>query len=246
MSCGCGASTSRSHRNGRRVRRRPSRLQSLQTRVRAYRERAPVLRVAARLGERCAPVDFRAVVFLGDRRAVVFLAVIFLAADRFVVVVVLAAPLRLVDREAVVLRVVVFAVEDFFLGERLADALRPVVDCFAEDFLVVRFAAPLRFVERRAALVDRAAFLVPPADRFFAPVVVRAAMEHGSFVTFSTPFHDEAPNVEEHSSKGLSVENVRRFADRLTTETVSVAGHCCVLKQVHHRFVKSNVENMLK
>ena len=165
----------------------------------AQRERDPVLRVAARLGERFALVDLRAVVFLGDRRAVVFLvvvflAVVFLAADRFVVVV-LAAPLRLVERLAVVFCVVVlpvvvflvvFAVEDFFLGERLADAARPVVDCFAEDFLVVRFAAPLRFVERRAALVDRTAFLVPPVDRFFAPVEVRAAMEHGSFMTLST------------------------------------------------------------
>ncbi len=216
-------------------------------RFRAVVFRAVVLRPAVRL----APVVFLAPLAFVDRFAAVDRFVVFFAVD-------FVAPVRFVDRLAVVffavdffavLRLAVVLVDRLalvFFGDRLALVALLAVVFFAVVFFAVVFravdlVAPLRFGDRLLVLADRAAVPFLAVDRFFVLAFVRAAMEYGSLLDVLHSIVRRASERRRELAEGPIGENVRRFADRLTTETISVAGHCSVLKQLYPLFVNPNV-----
>ena len=209
-------------------------------RFRAVVFRAVVLRPAVRL----APVVFLAPLAFVDR-FVVFFAVDFVAPVRFVdrFVVFFAVDFFAVLRLAVVL---VDRLALVFFGDRLALVALLAVVFFAVVFFAVVFravdlVAPLRFGDRLLVLADRAAVPFLAVDRFFVLAFVRAAMEYGSLLDVLHSIVRRASERRRELAEGPIGENVRRFADRLTTETISVAGHCSVLKQLCPLFVNPNV-----
>ncbi len=169
--------------------------------------------------------DLRAVVFLGDRLAVVFALLVrfFVLRDAAVFrVVVFLAVDRLVDRVAffaVVLRLVAALVDRFFVV-RVADDF--FGDRFAVAFFVVRLLAVVFLVDRLAvvALVER---FVPVV--FLDAALRVVAMEYDSSSTFSIL---KTPCSRTSKKQGWDPSRetiVHWFADGSTTETVSVVGH---------------------
>ncbi len=184
--------------------------------------------------------DLRAVVFLGDRLAVVFALLVrfFVLRDAAVFrVVVFLAVDRFVDRVAffaVVLRLVAALVDRFFVV-RVADDF--FGDRFAVAFFVVRLLAVVFLVDRLAvvALVER---FVPVV--FLDAALRVVAMEYDSSSTFSNPKNTLLPNVQE-AGLGSAARNDRPLVRRRIYNGNRFRCRPPVaLKQLSPYFVKSN------